>query len=81
MVVYPAINEKNFETSADFGKESIEELLGKKAKRIMTSLNRYERKKGIDLALRAFALHQQNTNGDEILVVAGGYDTRLEENV
>jgi hypothetical protein len=56
-VLYPAINEKNFETSADFGKESIEDLLGKKASRIMTSLNRYERKKGIDLALRAFALH------------------------
>lgn len=53
----------------------------------MTSLNRYERKKNIPLALEAFA---QYINGaykkalnaiDPVLVIAGGYDPRLTENV
>ena len=44
----------------------------------MTSLNRYERKKNIPLAMKAFAKHQ---NEGAILVVAGGYDTRVKENV
>ena len=71
---------------------SIEELLGGrkvdgKATVIMTSLNRYERKKNIPLALEAFA---QYINGeykkvggavDPVLVIAGGYDPRLTENV
>lgn len=59
------------------------------------SLNRYERKKNIPLALEAFAalvdrLRAQNSSDtqspavsvdDVLLVVAGGYDPRLVENV
>lgn len=53
---------------------------------IMTSLNRYERKKNIPLALESFALYVKQTEGkrnnvNPILVIAGGYDPRLEENV
>jgi alpha-1,3/alpha-1,6-mannosyltransferase len=46
----------------------------------LTSLNRYERKKGVDLAIRAFA-KSQVSKSDSILVVAGGYDPRVTENV
>ncbi len=54
---------------------------------ILTSLNRYERKKNIPLALEAFAYYVNNelpkggSKNDPVLVVAGGYDPRLQENV
>lgn len=44
---------------------------------IITSLNRYERKKDIQLALKACA----NLNKPYTLVIAGGYDERVIENV
>lgn len=42
------------------------------------SINRYERKKNIALAIRAFAKVERNSAR---LIVAGGYDSRVEENV
>ncbi|KAG5493976.1 hypothetical protein JKF63_01808 [Porcisia hertigi] len=52
------------------------------------SINRYERKKNIELAVEAFALllsmaEFKSAEGKKplMLVVAGGYDPRLEENV
>lgn len=42
---------------------------------------RFERKKGIDLALKALhELHQRKPGSNAMLVVAGGYDVRLAEN-
>lgn len=50
--------------------------------RIFTSLNRYERKKNINLALHAFSEYTKiKPEDDSLLVIAGGYDTRLHENV
>jgi alpha-1,3/alpha-1,6-mannosyltransferase len=49
---------------------------------LLVSLNRYERKKDIALALKAYARFSIDTKRrDCMLVVAGGYDTRLTENV
>jgi alpha-1,3/alpha-1,6-mannosyltransferase len=51
---------------------------------IITSLNRYERKKNIPLALKSFATYlkdSKNAKKDVLLVIAGGYDPRLPENV
>merc|ERR1712198_497497 len=42
------------------------------------SINRYERKKNIAFAIRAFAKVERNSAR---LIVAGGYDSRVEENV
>jgi alpha-1,3/alpha-1,6-mannosyltransferase len=57
-VVYPSIDIKSFVKTPGFA-TSIEELLGGRKVDgktiIMTSLNRYERKKNIPLALEAFA--------------------------
>jgi alpha-1,3/alpha-1,6-mannosyltransferase len=61
-VLYPAINLKVFEKSDNFKslsvndmlKDQIDEKILKNAK-IFTSLNRYERKKNINLAIKAFA--------------------------
>ena len=50
---------------------------------IITSLNRYERKKNINLALQSFAEYMKwpTSNKNCVLVVAGGYDERVIENV
>ena len=53
---------------------------------LFVSVNRFERKKGLPLALRALAeVHASRRRGDKAplpsLVFAGGYDTRLPENV
>lgn len=43
--------------------------------------HRFERKKGIDLALKALhELQQRQPSSNAVLVVAGGYDVRLAEN-
>ena len=59
---------------------SIEKLLPtvKDSDIVITSLNRYERKKDIPLALKACSLVK---TGPVVLVVAGGYDERVIENV
>ena len=51
--------------------------------KIITSLNRYERKKNINLALQSFAeyIKLPNSNQNCVLVVAGGYDERVIENI
>lgn len=48
-------------------------------RRILLSINRYERKKDLAVLLRAFAAAQPSP--DWHLVLAGGYDERLSENV
>ena len=54
---------------------------------VFLSLNRYERKKNIALAIEAFhhfKTQQKLAKKDQekvLLVVAGGYDLRVEENV
>jgi alpha-1,3/alpha-1,6-mannosyltransferase len=44
---------------------------------LITSLNRYERKKNIPLAIKAFA----ESGATGTLVIAGGWDPRVAENV
>lgn len=58
------------------------ELKGK-SNIVYTSLNRYERKKNIPLAIKAFHKYLQDEKEyrNEILVIAGGYDPRVAENV
>ena len=50
---------------------------------MITSLNRYERKKNVNLALKSFAKFVKTLRGEKksVLVIAGGYDDRLLENV
>ena len=65
-VLYPAVDIKDEASSSSSSK-----------KRYVVSLNRFERKKRIDVAIEAVAL----LNKDLELVVAGGYDDRVLENV
>jgi alpha-1,3/alpha-1,6-mannosyltransferase len=87
-ILYPAINEKNYILGADTQATSIADLLQRQSLApntlIITSLNRYERKKNINLALESYAAFLKNKEGavqESILVIAGGYDERLLENV
>ncbi|TVY54136.1 Alpha-1,3/1,6-mannosyltransferase alg-2 [Lachnellula suecica] len=75
-VVYPCVDvrEKTFEE-----KEEIISAWHDKA--ILLSINRFERKKDIGLAIKAYAgLGKHERNGVR-LVLAGGYDNRVQENV
>ena len=81
-ILYPAINPKVFEKSSDYEK-TVKDLISDQIKfdekqKIFTSLNRYERKKNINLALKAFSLC---TDKNSVLIVAGGWDPRVTENV
>ena len=49
--------------------------------RVLLSINRFEKKKDIGLALRAFAKVPVNARKGSKLVIAGGYDPRVLENV
>ncbi|XP_050220091.1 alpha-1,3/1,6-mannosyltransferase ALG2 isoform X2 [Mercurialis annua] len=75
-VLYPAVNVDQFDKPLS-------------SKLNFLSINRFERKKNIELAVSAFAmLHthhvrtSENNNAfDATLTIAGGYDKRLRENV
>lgn len=75
-VLYPAVNVDQFEKP-----DAI--------KLKFLSINRFERKKNIELAISAFAMvhahqvhdHQGVNMNDVSLTVAGGFDNRLRENV
>ncbi|PYI04557.1 putative alpha-1,2-mannosyltransferase [Aspergillus sclerotiicarbonarius CBS 121057] len=72
-VVYPCVD-----TAAGGGGEG-EKLWG--GKKILLSVNRFERKKDLALAIRAYhGLGEEKRRGTR-LVVAGGYDNRVQENV
>ena len=77
-VVYPCVGD--IDEQADL-KAAQEEALWKGKFKILLSINRFERKKDVGLAIRAYkALSPQERNGSR-LVIAGGYDNRVAENV
>ncbi|NWR28573.1 ALG2 mannosyltransferase, partial [Tachuris rubrigastra] len=81
-VLYPSLNISSFETIVP---ADIADLIPKKKKFLFLSINRYERKKNLTLALEA--LHElrgrlDSHDWNEVhLVMAGGYDKRVPENV
>ncbi|EEH05194.1 alpha-1,3-mannosyltransferase alg-2 [Histoplasma capsulatum G186AR] len=75
-VVYPCV---------DTGIKDLGKLVEGKSlwggKKILLSINRFERKKDIGLAIRAYhGLGEEGRHGTR-LVIAGGYDNRVQENV
>ena len=76
-VLYPAIDFSKFDNVPDD-----QPFLNKIPKQFFLSLNRYERKKDIGLAIKAYAeLKKINSNPKHKLIIAGGYDERVRENV
>ncbi|KAI5284350.1 Alpha-1,3-mannosyltransferase-like protein [Ascosphaera aggregata] len=82
-IVYPCVDtEEKTERTTQKGRDDI--LIDKefwRGKQVLLSINRFERKKNIELAIRAFyQLGERDRKGTR-LVIAGGYDTRIQENV
>ncbi|CEO95934.1 Alpha-1,3/1,6-mannosyltransferase ALG2 [Plasmodiophora brassicae] len=87
-VLYPAINLDNYDKTFDRESSSAELPLrsfDQSNDIVFLSINRFERKKGIELAIEAFALLRTCTTPSAFsaahLVIAGGYDPRVVENV
>ena len=77
-ILYPACDFTMFDKVASDTK-TVQELIGQisDSEIVVTSLNRYERKKDIPLALKAVA----GLSHKVTFVIAGGYDERVIENV
>ncbi|KAJ3333416.1 Alpha-1,3-mannosyltransferase-like protein [Blyttiomyces sp. JEL0837] len=81
-ILYPGIRIESYDQELKLDDSSIRPL--KTGKKILLSINRFERKKNINLAVKAFAaLHDLCPKEFPTLqlVIAGGYDTRVTENV
>ncbi|CAH2283457.1 Alpha-1,3 1,6-mannosyltransferase ALG2 [Pelobates cultripes] len=81
-VLYPSLNISKFESNVF---EDLSNIVPMKRKHVFLSVNRYERKKNLDLALKAFCDLRDRLNMLEWekvhLIIAGGYDERVKENV
>ncbi|KAL8705055.1 MAG: hypothetical protein Q9201_001825 [Fulgogasparrea decipioides] len=82
-VVYPCVDTKELSKDKENGNTEPERKNGElwKGKKMILSINRFERKKNIELALKAFHKLPSSTRQTARLVIAGGYDPRVEENV
>lgn len=79
-VVYPTINIDNLLRPLS----NVESKIKTKATTVFLSLNRYERKKNVLLAIKAMDCLKHRLTVEEFskihLIVAGGYDERVDEN-
>jgi len=75
-IVYPCVDTTIAEKSQDRYRQSIWPN-----KKVLLSINRFERKKDVALAIKAFAGLDAVEKQGVRLVIAGGYDMRIEENV
>lgn len=74
-VIYPCVD-----TSASEKRERDDEMARALANcQVVTSINRFEKKKNVDLAIEAFAECKSRPSAK--LVIAGGYDPLVAENV
>ncbi|XP_068092588.1 alpha-1,3/1,6-mannosyltransferase ALG2 [Hyperolius riggenbachi] len=81
-VLYPSLNVRNFECNV---LDDLGELVPKGREIIFLSINRYERKKNLNLALESLCVLRDKlstVDWENIhLILAGGYDERVKENV
>ncbi|EHA56548.1 mannosyltransferase [Pyricularia oryzae 70-15] len=87
-VVYPCVDvrvpgepPKEGQSAAEGNKEDVTSELDWKESRILLSINRFERKKNVALAIKAYAGLPKEKRAGVKLVIAGGYDNRVPENV
>lgn len=79
-VLYPIPNFALMDSASE--RPPSDDIIPQNKKFIFLSINRYERKKNLDLALHAFMhLEEEVLNHKDIhLIMAGGYDERVSEN-
>ncbi|KAM4060776.1 glycosyl transferases group 1 domain-containing protein [Hirsutella rhossiliensis] len=79
-VVYPCVDTDSHDDADDELRAGWGKTLRGHGK-LMLSINRFERKKDIGLAIKAFAAIPEPERDGVRLVLAGGYDSRVSENV
>ena len=79
-VLYPSLNTSKFENGYEI---VCTDVMPRSSEFVFLSLNRYERKKNITLALEAMSYVKKHCSQFEKchMIVAGGYDSRVTENV
>ena len=80
-VVYPCVNTEEADSKNTSEGHRAESGPLWQHKKLLLSINRFERKKDVGLAVRAFAQLPPQVRRKARLVVAGGYDNRIQENV
>jgi len=82
IVLYPSLDFSSFDRPITAAVKGLEL---KNINYLFLSINRYERKKNLNLALNALAELRKNISGPQWerthLIMAGGYDLRVEENI
>ena len=76
-VIHPCVDT----SSTKLSYQALEEKRLWPTKRLLLSINRFERKKDIALAIRAYAELPKSLRKSSRLVLAGGYDPRNHENI
>ncbi|KAK3490240.1 UDP-Glycosyltransferase/glycogen phosphorylase [Neurospora hispaniola] len=80
-VVHPCIDVRSTSDFSQNPSDDDKDVLPWTKKGIFLSINRFERKKDIALAIKAFASLSPEQRGKAKLIIAGGYDNRVHENV
>ncbi|KAK6349503.1 Alpha-1,3-mannosyltransferase-like protein [Orbilia brochopaga] len=80
-VVYPCVDVHENEKSQQKLEGDKYPFLQGSDRKIVLSINRFERKKNVGLAVEAFAQLKEKERKQARLIVAGGYDNRIAENV
>lgn len=83
-VIYPCVDVEGHNKAptpaTEVASQDVQKFFG--ANKFFLSLNRFERTKNVDLAIRSFAkLKHHVSDSKPRLVIAGGYDPRVAENV
>lgn len=81
VVIYPCIDVNQATQDNADGERELAEFM--KNRRFFLSINRFERLKNIELAIKAYAQFKDGISGDSApkLIIAGGFDSRVRENV
>jgi len=84
-ILYPSLNVAKFKLNESRLCTPQNKVSKNQISKLFLSINRYERKKNLPLAIKAFAMLGEKISKEEFekcsLVLAGGYDKRLSENV
>ncbi|CAE7473227.1 ALG2 [Symbiodinium natans] len=78
-VLYPPLDLQSQDDAASKAADTLDVLAD--GEQLLLSINRFERKKNVGLAIRTLARLPEGTRRKTRLVLAGGYDDRLPENV
>lgn len=82
-VLYPPINVSSYDVEPSKSQLESCSFLNRitDSESSVISINRFEKKKNIALLVKAFAKHVKPNFPDTLLILAGGYDPRVPENI